>query len=169
MDLMGLDKNSVIVIHGGGTYGNKTDSISRFKQNFYLLNESTRNRLVLENCEKSYSTEDCLEICNELNIPMVHDTHHYTCYSHYHPNTPQRPALELIPAILDTWTRRGIKPKFHISEQGTGRVGHHSDYIESRPDYLLNIPKDYSMSIDIMVEAKMKEQAIMRLKEKYSI
>jgi UV DNA damage endonuclease len=168
MDLMDLDKNSVIVIHGGGTYGNKSKAISRFKENFYKLNESTRNRLVLENCEKSYSTEDCLEICKELNIPMVHDTHHYTCYSIYHPEIIQKPANELIPEILETWTRRGIKPKFHISEQGTGRIGHHSDYIESIPEYLLNIPKDYSMSIDIMVEAKMKEQAILRLKEKYS-
>jgi UV DNA damage endonuclease len=167
MDLMNLGKNSVIVIHGGGTYGDKRKAISRFKQNFYKLNESTRNRLVLENCEKSYSTEDCLEICNALNIPMVHDTHHYICYSHYHPEITQRPAAELIPEILETWTRRGIKPKFHISEQGSGRVGHHSDYIESIPEYLLNIPKDYSISIDIMVEAKMKEQAIMHLKQKY--
>jgi UV DNA damage endonuclease len=167
MDLMDLDKNSVIVIHGGGVYGNKTDSINRFKTNFYKLNESTRNRLVLENCEKSYSTEDCLGICNSLNIPMVHDTHHYSCYSIYHPEIPQRPAEELIPEILDTWTRRGIKPKFHVSEQGPGRVGHHSDYIESIPEYLLSIPEKYSMNIDIMIEAKMKEQAIMRLREKY--
>jgi len=169
MDLMDLNKNSVIVIHGGGVYGNKTKAINRFKQNFYKLNESTRNRLVLENCEKSYSTEDCLEICDSLNIPMVHDTHHYTCYSIYHPEIPQRPAEELIPEILHTWIRREIKPKFHISEQGSGRVGHHSDYIESIPEYLLSIPEKYSISIDIMVEAKMKEQAIMRLKEKYSI
>lgn len=167
MDLMGLDKDSVIVIHGGGTYGNKKNTINKFKQNFYRLNESTRNRLVLENCEKSYSTEDCLEICNELNIPMVHDTHHYKCYSIYHPEIIQRPAEELIPEILQTWIRRGIKPKFHISEQGPGRVGHHSDYIETIPEYLLNIPRDYSISIDIMVEAKMKEQAILRLKIKY--
>jgi UV DNA damage endonuclease len=169
MDLMDLDKNSVIVIHGGGTYGNKSKAILRFKQNFYKLNESTRNRLVLENCEKSYSTEDCLEICDELNIPMVHDTHHYSCYSIYHPEIIQRPVEDLIPEILNTWSRRGIKPKFHISEQGTGRTGHHSDYIENIPEYLLSIPEKYSVNIDIMVEAKMKEQAIFKLKEKYII
>jgi len=168
MDLMDLDQHSIIVIHGGGTYGNKKKAMSRFKENFYRLNESTRNRLVLENCEKSYSTEDCLEICNELNIPMVHDTHHYSCYSIYHPEIYQRPAEKLIPDILKTWSRRNIKPKFHISEQGSGRIGHHSDYIENIPEYLLSIPEKYSVNIDIMVEAKMKEQAILRLKEKYS-
>ena len=39
--------------------------------------------------------------------------------------------------ILATWMKREIKPKFHISEQGQGRIGHHSDYIETIPDYLL--------------------------------
>lgn len=167
MDMMGLDQNSVIVIHGGGTYGNKKETIQRFKNNFKLLNCSTQKRLVLENCEKSYSTEDCLEICNDLLIPMVFDTHHYTCYNYYHKGVIQKSPEELIPEILLTWSRRNIKPKFHISEQGSGRVGHHSDYIESIPEYLLNIPKEYSVSIDIMVEAKMKEQAIFKLKEKY--
>ena len=54
-----------------------------------------------------------------------------------------------------------------MSEQGSGRCGHHSDYIEVIPDYLLNIPKLYYQAIDIMIEAKMKEQAIFKLYEKY--
>ena len=62
--------------------------------------------------------------------------------------------------------RRGIKPKFHISEQGSGRCGHH-DYIETIPQSVIDIPKKMGISIDLMVEAKMKEQAILRLYEKY--
>ena len=72
-----------------------------------------------------------------------------------------------IPKILDTWTRRGIKPKFHISEQGAGRCGHHSDYIEKIPDFLYEIPKKYKIDIDIMIEAKKKELSIFKLYEKY--
>ena len=49
--------------------------------------------------------------------------------------------------ILDTWSKRGIKPKFHISEQGSGKCGHHSDYIEVIPDYLLDIPYKYDTHI----------------------
>ena len=45
--------------------------------------------------------------------------------------------------ILETWNKRNIKPKFHVSEQGSGRCGHHSDYIETLPKYLLEIPKKY--------------------------
>jgi len=168
MDIMELDHNSVMVIHGGGIYGNKKEAIFRFKKNFYLLNPSTQKRLVLENCEKSYSTQDCLEICNALDIPMVFDTHHYVCYNHYHKNSTQLSPQELIPQILQTWQKRNIKPKFHVSEQGNGRIGHHSDYIENIPDYLLEIPKKYGVKIDIMIEAKMKEMAIQKLVLKYN-
>jgi UV DNA damage endonuclease len=170
MDLMGLDHNSVMVIHGGGIYGNKTEAVSRFKLNFKKLKESTQKRLVLENCEKSYSTEDCLEICNSLNMPMVFDTHHYVCYDYYHKTNkiPQQSPQELIPKILETWKRRNIKPKFHVSEQGSGKVGHHSDYVEVIPEYLLEIPKKYGIKIDIMIEAKKKEMAIEQLVKKYN-
>merc|ERR1712066_612233 len=70
-------------------------------------------------------------------------------------------------AILQTWKRRNIKPKFHISEQGDGKTGHHSDYIKVVPDYLLEIPSKYGVDIDIMIEAKKKELAIFKLYKKY--
>ena len=72
-----------------------------------------------------------------------------------------------IPLILETWKKRDIKPKFHVSEQGSGRCGHHSDYIKEIPEYLLEIPEKYDTDIDIMIEAKCKELAILKLYEKY--
>ena len=72
---------------------------------------------------------------------------------------------EYIHSILKTW--KDIKPKFHVSEQGTGKTGHHSDYIEILPDYLLEIPEKYGIDIDIMIEAKMKELSIKKLYDKY--
>ena len=98
---------------------------------------------------------------------MVFDTHHYECYKILHPDEEILEPREYMQRILATWTKREIKPKFHISEQGQGRIGHHSDYIETIPDYLLEIPDKYGVNIDIMVEAKQKEQAILRLYEKY--
>ena len=55
-----------------------------------------------------------------------------------------------------------------MSEQ-VGPVGHHSDLTETIPDYLLEIPqeKKRQADIDIIVEAKLKEQAIFKLYEKY--
>lgn len=167
LDLMRLDNNSVMVVHGGGLYGDKEKTIARWCEQYKQLPENVRNRLVLENCEKCFSIEDCLRISKKINIPVVFDTHHYECYNILHPENQMKPASEYIGEILDSWKRRGIKPKFHVSEQGSGRTGHHSDYIEEIPDYLMEIPEKYGVCIDIMIEAKKKELAIKKLYEKY--
>jgi UV DNA damage endonuclease len=168
LDLMGLDDNSVMVVHGGGTYGNKQETIDRWCDQFQLLPENVRRRLVLENCEKSFSVEDCLCISERVNIPTVFDTHHFECYKLLHPTETFMPPEFYMERIINTWRRRSIKPKFHVSEQGSGRCGHHSDYIETIPNYLLEIPEKFNVDIDIMIEAKQKEQAIMRLYSKYN-
>jgi UV DNA damage endonuclease len=167
MDLMGLDNNSVMVVHGGGIYGNKEETKERWCNQFHMLPDNVKRRLVLENCEKCYSVIDCLEISEKVNIPVIFDTHHFECYKLLHPEEQFEEPIIYIERVLETWKRREIKPKFHISEQGKGRCGHHSDYIETIPEYLLEIPKKYNIDIDIMIEAKMKEQAILRLYSKY--
>ena len=162
-----MGNDSVMVVHGGGLYGDKEKTMDRWCEQYKLLPENIRKRLVLENCEKCFSIEDCLKISEKVNIPVVFDTHHYECYNLLHPENQMKPAVEYIEAILNTWKRRGIKPKFHVSEQGSGRTGHHSDYIEVIPDYLMEIPEKYNTHIDIMIEAKKKELAIKKLYEKY--
>ena len=167
LDLMGLSKDSVMVIHGGGVYGDKEKTMKRWIENYHKLPDKIKNRLVLENCEKSYSIEDCLKIHESTGIPIVFDTHHFDCYILLHPDEEFSPASEYIPQILDTWKEKDIKPKFHVSEQGSGKIGHHSDYIDILPQYLLDIPERYGVEIDIMIEAKMKELSIQKLYEKY--
>jgi len=168
LDLMGMGVDSVMVVHGGGIYGDKDKTIERWCEQFESLPVCVKNRLVLENCEKCYSIEDCLLIGERLNIPVVFDSHHYECYNILHPEDKIKEASFYMKRILGTWLRRGIKPKFHVSEQGSGKLGHHSDYVEEIPDYLMEIGDKYGIEIDIMVEAKMKEKAIFHLREKYS-
>ena len=167
LDLMGLDNNSVMVIHGGGVYGNKKETIERWKKQYGLLPEHIKRRLVLENCERCFSIKDCIEISKDINIPVVLDTHHFECYKLLHPEEEFDLPENYISDILESWKRKSIKPKFHVSEQGSGRIGHHSDYIKNIPMYLLEIPVKYNTKIDIMIEAKMKEQAIFKLYQKY--
>ncbi len=167
LDLMGLGKNSVMVVHGGGMYGDKEKTKLRWCEQYQKLPENVKKRLVLENCEKSFSIKDCLEVSDKINIPIVFDTHHFECYKLLHPDEDFEDANVYIPLILETWKKRGIKPKFHVSEQGSGRCGHHSDYIKEIPEYLLEIPEKYNVDIDIMIEAKCKELAILKLYEKY--
>ena len=167
LDLMELDINSVMVIHGGGVYKNKELTKERWCENYLAMPENIRNRLVLENCEKNFSIIDCLDVSKKVNIPVVFDTHHFEFYKKLHPTELFEEPAYYMAQILETWQRRNIKPKFHVSEQGSGKCGHHSDFIEIIPDYLLEIPEKYNVNIDIMIEAKMKEQAIFKLYEKY--
>ena len=167
LDRMEMGKDSVMVVHGGGKYGDKQKTLDRWCENFKRLPQAVQNRLVLENCEKCFSIEDCIYVSRKVNIPIVFDTHHYTCYNLMHPDETLKPESEYIEEILNSWERRGIKPKFHVSEQGSGRCGHHSDYIEVIPDFLLEIPVKYGVEIDILIEAKAKEKAIFKLYSKY--
>lgn len=168
LDLMGCDEHSVLVVHGGGVYGNKAATMQRWVAQFFTLPQKVQRRLVLENCEKCFSIEDCLVLSEQVNIPVVFDTHHYECYRTSHPDVPLQEPAAYMPRILHTWSKRQIKPKFHISEQAEGgKLGKHSDFIDKIPSYLLDIPALYKVDIDIMVEAKAKEQAVLQLVNKY--
>ena len=171
LDLMGMDQDSVMVVHGGGLYESKEAAIVRFIHNFHRLPENVRRRLVIEHCERCYNIEDMLYLSDETGCPVVFDTHHYTCYNKGACKKEfkmMKEARYYIPKVLETWKRRGIKPKFHISEQRPdSKIGAHSDYVEVIPDYLLEIPEKYGVDIDIMIEAKMKEKSVFHLYERY--
>lgn len=168
LDKMGVDENSVIVIHVGGTYCDKPSAIKRFIETFNSMDPAIQNRIVVENDEKCYDAEDVLYICQQINRPMVFDYHHYISYPNYNKDIKRRDIDEIIPEILNTWTKLNIRPKFHLSEQMIGKpIGTHSLFIKSIPSLLLDIPKTYGINIDIMIEAKGKEIAISKLYSTY--
>ena len=82
---MEMGEDSVMVIHGGGIYGDKEKTIERWCDNYNKLPTHIKKRLVLENCERNFSIEDCLKVSEKVNIPVVFDTHHYDCYNIIHP------------------------------------------------------------------------------------
>ena len=169
LDLMEIDQNGIICIHGGGLYGDKESATRRWIDQFDELPKNVKKRLAIENCEKCYSARDCLTIAQECKIPMIFDSHHYDCYSILHPDELQERAEDLMGEIVDTWKRDDRNPVMHISEQAPGkRIGAHSDYIEKIPDYMLTLPEEYNCMLHIEVEAKMKEKAIKHLMDKYS-
>lgn len=167
-EMMGMDKQSIMVVHIGGMYCDKPGTIKRFKERFMMMPQNIRDRVVLENDEKCYDAEEVLEICESLNVPMVFDIFHYYCYKKYHPDAKQKSINELMPRILKTWEKRGIRPKVHLSEQKPNKpVGSHSVFVEKIPKEFLEIPKKYGVAFDIMMETKGKELAIGKLYRKY--
>jgi UV DNA damage endonuclease len=163
------NNNSVMVVHIGGTYGDKNKTIIRFQEQFRILQENVKDKIVIENCERNYCVEDLIPISDNLNIPIVLDFHHYNCYSKLHNNNPKQKSLEeIIPIILNSWDRRNLIPKFHQSEQALNkRIGAHSDYVEEIPQILFDITRE--RRIDLMIEAKAKENAVLKLKIKYDL
>jgi UV DNA damage endonuclease len=172
LDMMDAPPESVLILHGGGMYCKKGEDVrdakrktlERWVRNYQALPEMVRKRVVLENCEKCYSVDDLLPVCLEHNIPLVFDTHHYECYNILHPEDIQQPLTEeFFHNVCKTWGDKRVK--MHISEQGAGRIGHHSDYISKIPDYL--IQWSHIRPFDLMVEAKQKELAVFDLYRKY--
>lgn len=105
-------------MQGGGVFGDKPTTIERLKKNYIeRVPDNVKGRLVLENDEMGYNVDDLLPICEELNIPLVLDYHHHNLFP-----TAEKTLEELMPRILATWERKGIKPKFHLSEPRLGAV-----------------------------------------------
>lgn len=173
LDKMGIGKDGVIIVHGGGTYGDPENTKRRWIEQYDDLPSKVKRRLVLENCERQYSTRDCLDISDECGIPVVFDFHHYHCYNTIYKNDKTKckeEIMELMPEVIDTWTNtKRNRIVMHVSEQGSGKIGHHSDYIENIPREIFTILDEFpDINIDLEIEAKMKEKAIMKLYNKYS-
>lgn len=164
LDHMGLDNNAVLCIHGGGTYNDKENTIRRWIEQFGDLPTKVKTRIAIENCEFNYNIEDCLYIADECKIPVIFDVHHFNCYNKKY--NLELVAYDYMPHIIDSWGERRMVA--HISDQKEdARLGSHHDFVKFIPSYLMDIPEIYGVGVDIEIEAKAKERAIMRLYKKY--
>jgi len=157
-DMMGLDKTpyNKINIHCNGVYGDKKKAMDRFCQNFSRLSESVRSRLTVENDDKGsmYSVMDLWYIYGKIGIPIVFDYHHHGFCTG---DLTEEQALKL---AAETWPK-GIKPIVHYSESKALHEGDTKQKPQAHSDYINSLPDTYGMDIDIMVEAKAKELAIL--------
>lgn len=144
----------VINIHAGGVYGDKSSALKRLAQTIETLPDAVRQRLTLENDDRSYSPRDLLPVCRDMNIPLVYDVHHHRCLA------DDLSIEEATQRCLDTWNR---EPLFHISSPRDGwdasNTKTHHDFIDINDVPPLWIPMD----ITVEVEAKAKEVAIQKL------
>ncbi|KAK0527303.1 hypothetical protein OC842_004911 [Tilletia horrida] len=162
LDGLGMDQDSVMILHGGGVYGDREGTIERIKNTIQTrLSPSARARLVLENDELAYSVEELLPISKELKVPIVLDFHHDML------RPSSRPPSELIPEILEIWKERGIKPKFHLSEPRPGAKSMRERRAHS--DRCTYLPSELPADADLMIEAKDKEQAVFELYRIYNL
>lgn len=145
-------KDKILVLHVGSNVFGKENSIKRFINNFNKLPKFLKKCIAIENDDKIFNVEDVLKISNIINIPVVLDYHHYNC---------NKSDIN-IDKIFKTW---GIRPKLHFSSpKNSKEFRSHSDYINS-DDFIefIELIKKYNTDVDIMLEAKMKDDALFRL------
>ena len=161
------DRDAVMVLHMGGVFGDKAATLNRFRENYARLSQDIKNRLVLENDDVSWSVHDLLPVCEELNIPLVLDFHHHNIT--FDASQVREGTMDIIPLygrIKATWTRKGITQKMHYSEPIPSAITNrerrkHNDRVVTLP------PCDPTM--DLMIEAKDKEQAVFELMKVFKL
>jgi UV DNA damage endonuclease len=153
----------IINIHGGGAYNDKKTTLQRFKKNFRLLSPTVRERLSLENDDRTYTVADLAPVCDALKIPLVYDVHHHRC-------KPDGLSVEEATTLSrNSWKTVGREPCFHISSPANGWQGKdprpHADFVA--PADFPECWKGFDVTVD--VEAKAKELAVLKLKKELNI
>tara|TARA_R100000734_G_C3249266_1_gene51367 strand:- start:65 stop:559 length:495 start_codon:yes stop_codon:yes gene_type:complete len=150
-----------INIHLGGAYGDKQSAMERFCKNFERLPDSVQTRLTVENDDKAsmYSVQDLYDgVYKRIGIPIVFDYHHHRfCPG----DLTEREALEL---AMSTWPD-DIVPVVHYSESRRDEQNNDKLKPQAHSDYVYDYIDTYGNTVDIMIEAKRKEQAVFRYKE----
>lgn len=161
---MGLkpEMGSVLIIHGGGTFGDKAATLARWEENFKRLPPRVQKFISLENDEWQYSVLDLLPLCEKLQIPLCIDFFHHQVmnpdFDIFDPKIIQR--------VMNTWKLRGIKPKCHWSNQAPdARKGTHGDCVKDIPVKILDVCREYS--VDIMLETGLKDLCTLRILKKH--
>ncbi|MFN8441383.1 MAG: UV DNA damage repair endonuclease UvsE [Caldilineaceae bacterium] len=158
MDLLGQPRSewAAMIIHGG-----KSERADKMVETIRGLPAAIRLRLVLENDEHAYSSQEILEICQRAGVPMVFDAHHHIYHEqlddYNHPSV-----AEYFWAARATWA----VPENQIVHISNGRERFldraHSDLIFTMPDV-------FRFASWIEVEAKSKELAIEKLQKEWAI
>lgn len=159
-DLMGLSRTpyNKINIHVGAHYNNKEKALETFCKNVDKLPDCVRDRLTVENDDKEslYSTVELyFGVFTRIGLPIVFDFHHH---KFCHDNVSEDEALF---AASLTWGN--VKPVVHYSESRSEEFGirckpqAHSDYIKGP----INL---HGFDVDVMIEAKQKELAVIKYK-----
>lgn len=148
--------SKILVLHIGSSVLGKENSLTRFINNFNKLPKNIKDCIALENDDKVYNIDDCLKLSKILNIPIVLDYHHHIC----------NPSKDLdFNQVFETW--KNINPKVHFSSPRNKTkkdFRSHHDYINSN-DFISFIDKikHLNYDIDIMIEAKAKDEALFKL------
>ena len=161
---MNLDRTHLypINIHVNTTQPTKEEAAERFCNNFYLLPEGVKSRLVVEVDDKrsQYTSVDLYEMVHKkIKIPITFDYLHNKC------NPPEELSEEeSLKLCLSSWPAC-ITPLTHYSESRklfedfSAKELAHSDWINTEIE-------TYGLFFDTELEVKMKDKALLDYHQK---
>ena len=178
LDLMELGPEAVMVIHVGGTYGDRPTSNARWVETWHTLPEPVRRRLVLEHDDLRFSAADVLWIHEQTGVRLIFDHQHFWCF-----NPEQLDLRDTVVRVLRTWPEE-VQPKIHFSSPRTEMremkrrdkqskklktvlmapvwTGH-ADFVQ--PFEFINFIRSMQdLDFDVMLEAKAKDLALLKLR-----
>ncbi len=178
LDLMGLGPEAVVVIHVGGTYGDRATSNERWVKTWKSLPAHVKSRLVLEHDDLRFSASDVLWIHEHTGVRLIFDYQHFWCF-----NPEGLELRETVRKILKTWPS-GVRPKIHFStprsemreqervdrKTGKKRTVYVAPIWTGHADFCN--PFEFStfmrtvadLEFDVMLESKAKDLALVRLR-----
>ncbi|AMM44906.1 UV damage endonuclease [Bacillus phage SP-15] len=162
LTMMNLKYQPIINIHGGGHYGDKESALARFKENYRKLSDEAQMYLTVENDQNTYTPDELYELYYDLKIPILYD------WTHHHWNRGQWDPQYALNMCIDTFVQLGWKrpPKVHISSDVPDSRRHKHDLFVKPSDFMeMYLSLEYEGLIDVMLEVKMKDKAVLRLRD----
>ncbi len=156
---MHIDPTHRCVLHIGGKKEGKVQGLEAFVENYSSIPTNLGKMIMLENDDTVYNLEDALYLGEKLNIPVILDLHHHDVnYGECH-------LKELWPRVVNTWNNSPLPVKIHISSpKSSPEDKRHHDYInKERLVEFLQMVNGSCDRIDVMIEAKKKDQALFQL------
>jgi UV DNA damage endonuclease len=169
LDALGQPADAAIVVHVGGAYDDPEAAKERWARTWESLSDRARARLALENDEHVFGLGDVLDLHRRTGVRVVLDVHHHRV--HRERGLALRDAMR---AAFATWPA-GQKPKVHLSSPPTmlpptkgkaqpryPQLRNHADLVS--PWDLEEVVEAAEAPLDIMLEAKAKDLALLQLR-----
>jgi UV DNA damage endonuclease len=177
-EALGAPAEWVIVIHVGGAEAGLTAGLERFARGFERLSERARARLVVENDDRTFALADVVSLSRSIGVPVVWDILHHRAL-----DRERIPDAEALRLAFATWPD-GVTPKIHyssprldieVAKRREGRrvverlvlpqIRAHADLIDPIGFEAFLRYEAGGRDFDIMLEAKGKDLALLRLRE----
>jgi len=160
MMLQPEDRNAKINIHVGAAKGDRDKALDTWCRNFERLPEGVQKRLTVENDDKAnlYSIKHLYDgVFKRTGVAIVADQHHHEC------GPQDLPWAEALPLAASTWG--DVRPTCHLSN--SRQLEDPKEARNAHSDWYYTPFIDCGLELDVVLEAKMKERALMKYRQDF--